>query len=62
MTNSTKTLIGTIAGLAALVAIFAIMSDCSKHVSDTGAANCVATGGTWNPDLGTEGICQRPSK
>ena len=47
---STKTLIGSIAGLAAMVAIFAIMSDCSKHVADVEAnpkKACADAGGTW---------------
>jgi hypothetical protein len=52
-TDSTKALIGTIAGLAALVAIFAIMADCSKGVSRTSAASveaCVQRGGKWIGD------------
>jgi hypothetical protein len=50
MTDSTKSLIGTIAGLAALVAVFAIMSDCSKAVSRTGSdavEACITKGGKW---------------
>jgi hypothetical protein len=46
----TKALIATVAALAALVVIFAIMSDCSKQVAAAEAdpqRACVEGGGTW---------------
>jgi hypothetical protein len=49
--DSTKTLIGSISALASLVAISAIMSDCSKHVADVEAnpqMACIKGGGTWS--------------
>ena len=51
MADGTKTLIGVIVGLAALVAIFGIMSDCSKHVADVEAnpqKACLEAGGEWS--------------
>lgn len=68
MTDSTKTLIGTIAGLLALVATFAIMSDCSKHVADVEAdprKACLEAGGRWvNFDArpGAVGECLKAHK
>ena len=51
MSDSTKVLVGSIAALAALVAVFAIMSDCSKHVADVEAnpkKACLEGGGYWS--------------
>jgi hypothetical protein len=53
VSESTKALVGTIVGFAALVAIFAIMADCSKAVSRTGTdavEACIKRGGEWIGD------------
>lgn len=51
MTDGTKALVGTIAALFALVAMFAIMADCSKHVANVEADPhrvCLEVGGWWS--------------
>jgi hypothetical protein len=66
--ESTKILIGTVAGLIALVSVFALMADCSKHVADVEAnpqKACLEGGGYWSR-LGTMpgevGYCVAKSK
>lgn len=48
-----------VAGIAALVAIFAIMADCSKTVARVNAegVNCVSQGGRWEPSDYGDSYC-----
>jgi hypothetical protein len=69
MSDSTKTLVGSISALVCLVAIFAIMADCSKAVSRTGSdavEACVERGGKWiGNNSGTQPLtdfCLMPDK
>jgi hypothetical protein len=66
MDSAKLTLIGTVAALIALVAIFMIMADCSKHISDVEAspkAACSLRGGVWFKDTPNRiGYCVEPRR
>jgi hypothetical protein len=66
MDDGTKTLIGTIAALVALVACFGLMTNCSIKVAriDAQAEACAKAGGTFNRGLSEDDsycIGKRPS-
>ena len=54
MSDSTKTLVGTIAGLVTLVAMFALMTNCSIKIAriDAQAAECAKRGGDFRRGIG----------
>lgn len=67
MTDGTRMLVGTIAALAAVVAVFSIMASCSIQVAQfDGAAKavCIQSGGVWSESLDYThvGHCLKPQK